>query len=117
MIDIKLVRETPKIIIDDLQKRGDSDRLKLLEELAEKDKNWRLLNIEIDKLKNQRNVLSKEIGQAKAQGKSPEALLAKAADIPKLIEVKEREMKEMKERSQWILMRLPNILHKSVSHF
>jgi len=112
MLDIKLIRESPEVVRESCEKRGFN--LKLLDELIEKDKQWREFNIEVDKLKNQRNIISKEISELKIQGSGAESKLEAAAEIPKQIETIETKTDELKERITWLLMRIPNILHESV---
>src|SRR3989344_590027 len=114
MLDIKLIRENPEAARKDLHKRGDSEKLGWLEELIEKDKLWRALVAETDKLKAERNKLSEEIGKQKKAGKDAGALLKRAAEIPEKIKENDRKILELSERMNWILMRLPNILHESV---
>jgi len=114
MLDIKLIREKPEIFINDLEKRGDSDKMKLFEELVEKDREWRQLNTDVEKLKHYRNAISKEIAALKAKKQDADVKLKEAAKIPKEIEKKEKEAVKLKERVDWILMRLPNVLHDSV---
>src|SRR3989338_1688216 len=114
MLDIKLIRENPEAARKDLHKRGDSEKLSWLEELIEKDKLWRALVAETDKLKAERNKLSEEIGKQKKAGKDAGALMKQAAEIPEKIKENDKKISEMSERTNWILMRLPNILHQSV---
>ena len=61
MIDIKIIRENPSLIRNDLKKRKDTDKLKLIEELLKKDKEWRDLKKEVDKLRYERNKISEKI--------------------------------------------------------
>ena len=114
MLDIKLIRENPEAVRKDLKKRGDSEKLSWLEELIEKDKQWRGLVVETDKLKAERNKLSEEIGKMKKSGKDAGTLLKQAAEIPEKIKENDKRISELSERTNWILMRLPNILHESV---
>ncbi|MCK5018502.1 MAG: hypothetical protein KAS32_15690, partial [Candidatus Peribacteraceae bacterium] len=41
MLDIKLIRESPDTVRDDLQKRGDQEKLQILEDIISDDTNWR----------------------------------------------------------------------------
>ncbi len=94
MLGIELIREEPEKVKKDLRKRDMPGKLRKVEEVREKDKEWRNLKQETDQLKHERNVLSKEIGEK--------------------IETKEEEMEELREEIDSILMNLPNILHSSV---
>ena len=55
MIDIKILRENPNLIIEDLKKRKDKDKVKLVRTLKAKDELWRKLKFEEDNLRSQRN--------------------------------------------------------------
>lgn len=114
MLDIKLIRENPEIVRKDLKKRGDVEKEKLLDELIEKDKQWRALVVETDKLKAERNKLSEEIGKAKKSGKDASAFLKQAATIPEKIKENDEKIFQLQQRCNGILMRVPNILHESV---
>src|SRR3989338_9780834 len=105
MLDMKLIRENPETVRADLKKRGDSEKLSWLEELIEKDKQWRGLVVETDKLKADRNKLSEEIGKMKKSGKDAGALLKRAAEIPEKIKENDKRISELSERTNWILMR------------
>ena len=114
MLDIKLIRETPEIVRENLKKRGDKEKLGWLDEIIEKDKQWRKLVIENDKLKHKRNLLSQEIAELKKAGKGAAEKLKEAAKIPGKIKENDVEIQKLQDRCKWILMRLPNILHESV---
>jgi len=114
MFDIKLIRETPEIVRENLKKRGDKEKLGWLDEIIEKDKQWRKLVIENDKLKHKRNLLSQEIAELKKAGKGAAEKLKEAAKIPGKIKENDVEIQKLQDRCKWILMRLPNILHESV---
>ncbi len=114
MLDIKIVRENPEVVINDLKKRGDKTKLTWLDELIDKDRQWRRIVVDTDALKARRNKLSEEIGKTKKAGKDASNLLKEAADIPKKIKENDEKIAVLQERCKWILMRLPNILHESV---
>ena len=69
MLDIKLIRENPSMIRDNLNKRGNKEKIKLLDQVIELDTKLRDLIIINDKLKHQRNTISKEIAELKKKGK------------------------------------------------
>jgi len=43
MLDIKLIRENPEIVKNDLRKRGELEKIKWVDELLVHDKKWREL--------------------------------------------------------------------------
>jgi len=114
MLDIKLIRENPKIVESDLKKRGDEEKIKMLKELIKHDKKYRELLKEVEDLKHKRNVISKEIAELKKQDKDVSEKLKEAESIPKEIEKIETETKKIKEKINNALIRIPNLLHESV---
>ena len=114
MLDIKLIRENPEIVKKDLEKRNDTERLHLLEEAIIVDKEHRKLLNEVQKLKAERNKISEEIAKLKKDGKDASKKMEEASKIPKRIKEIDVEVKKMDDRLNFILMRLPNILHDSV---
>lgn len=114
MLDIKLVRENPEIVRNDLKRRGDKERENLLDELIKIDRGWRDVLQETEKLKHKRNVLSEEIAELKKKGKDASAKLKEASQIPEKIKSNEEKVSKLQERIDLILLKLPNILHESV---
>ena len=112
MLDIKLIRENPDLIKKSQKKRGfpeeDVDKVFSL------DKQWRELKDEVDKLRNKRNIISKEINEAKKEGKNAKELLEEARKIPSLLAKKEKSMDELKEKRDSLLKEMPNLVDKSV---
>jgi len=114
MLDIKLIRENPHIIENDLKKRGAEDKSKLLKELIENDKKYRELLKEVENLKHQRNVLSQEIASLKKDGKDISEKLKQAEKIPKDIKKIDDEINKLKDKINNALLTIPNLLHDSV---
>lgn len=114
MLDIHFVREHPELVKESLQKRQEPEKIKLLDELLQKDQQWRSLKSEVDSLRAKRNQLTDQIKIAKANGKDIAGLLVQAKNIPDQIKQLEFQVQELEARTHEILMRLPNILHSSV---
>ena len=113
-MDIKQIRENPETVRDNLAKRGDEEKLELLERVISMDKEWRQVVEEANKLKHERNVVSKSISELKREGKDAAAELQRASELPKELEKLEEKRKELEASVRKGLMRLPNILHESV---
>lgn len=116
MIDIKLIRENPEMVKENIKKKFQDHKLVLVDEVVELDKKSRELTLMCDELRAQRNSISKEIGILMGQGKKEEAE-AKKEEVNKINEKlaendgKENEFKEeIKER----MMKIPNIMDASV---
>ena len=114
MLDIKLIRERPEIVRNDLKKRGDVEKLKMLDDLIEYDKQWRKLLTKVNELRHRRKVVTTEIARLKKKGEDFSKKLEEAKKIPQDVKKLEKQAKEYKEKTDRILLKLPNILHESV---
>jgi len=114
MLDIKLIRDNPALVKDDLKKRGDSEKLKLVDDLLEFDAKLREKIKEADVLKHKRNVLSEEIAEAKKKKKDASKFLKEAEKIPDKVKSLDEDITGLQERIRYALLRVPNLLHDSV---
>lgn len=114
MLDIKIIRENPKIVEENLKKRGDEEKLKLLKNLIINDKKYREDLQELEKLKHDRNVVSDEISKLKKEGKDASHKIKEAAETPRKIKELEEDVIKLKDSIDLALMNLPNLLHESV---
>lgn len=114
MIDITLVREHPEMVKATLEKKFQTAKIKVLDEARKKDAQWRTLKTEADQLRADRNKISKEISEAKKQGKSVASILKKAKEIPEEIAKLEVKTSKLEEEIRELLMQLPNVMHSSV---
>ena len=116
MIDIKLLRENPELVKENIKKKFQDEKLVLVDEVIELDEKLRSFKTEGDNLRSERNKTSKQIGALMGQGKKDEAEEAKAHvkeinDKLTEIEAKTEEYgKEVKKRMQVI----PHIIDDSV---
>ena len=116
MIDIKLIRENPELVKENIKKKFQDHKLVLVDEVIALDKESRELTVMCDELRNKRNSLSKEIGVLMGKGEKEQAekIKEEVKEInDKLAENdgKEEELKlEIKKR----MMKIPNIMDKSV---
>ncbi|MEM5879390.1 MAG: serine--tRNA ligase [Candidatus Aenigmatarchaeota archaeon] len=116
MLDIKLIRENPELVRENLKRRQDPEKMKLLEEIIASDKKWRELQTEINKLRQKRNELSKEIALKKKEGKDIKQLVKEAEKIPGEIKKLEKKSGELQQRLRSGLLTLPNLLHETVPY-
>jgi seryl-tRNA synthetase len=114
MLDIRLIRETPDIIRQDLAKRQDDEKMRLLEDIIAWDKEWRAVLEQLNADRHRRNVVSKEISELKKKGVDTSALVKEAQELPQRIKEQEARESQLKEKVNSGLMRLPNILHETV---
>ncbi len=114
MLDIRLIRENPERVRENLKKRGDSALLKQLEDLIRHDEQWRLLLTQVNELRHKRRVVTEEIAKLKKEGKDTEEKVNEAKSIPEKISDLEKMVEAQKEKANSLLYRLPNLLHESV---
>ena len=109
---MKVFRENPDSIFDDLKRRNAS--AEIVKEVIKLDKKWRVLIEEGNKLRAERNSISKEIGELKKQSKDAKAVLEKMSGIKDKLSQNEKETKEMLNLRDQTRMRVPNILETDV---
>ena len=116
MIDIKLLRENPDLVRENIKKKFQDDKLVLVDEVLELDEKLRSYKTEGDRLRSERNKTSKEIGALMGQGKKDEAEAAKAHVVEineELVHIEDETAKlneEVKKRMQVI----PQIIDETV---
>ena len=116
MIDIKLLRTDPELVKENIRKKFQDEKLVLVDEVVALDAQWREAHTRCDALRNQRNVISKQIGGMMARGEREQAEAAKRevsamADEMAALEARETELEgQIKER----MMVIPNIIDPSV---
>jgi seryl-tRNA synthetase len=114
MLDIKLIREHPEIVRSNLEKRGDTAKLKMLDDLIQFDVEWRQLLTRANELRRRRNIVTEEIARLKKEGKDASKAVEEAKNIPREIQKLEAEVEDCREKVNDLLLRLPNLLHESV---
>jgi len=116
MIDLKLIRENPDFVKENLKKRNDPTLLKMVDEVRELDVKWREVISQINELRRKRNELSIQIAKLKSQGKEFNILLEEAKNLPQKIKELERKKEELENRITYLLLRIPNLIHESVPY-
>jgi seryl-tRNA synthetase len=116
MLDIKLIREHPEIIKNNLKKRKEEEKIKLVDDLLTYDKKWRELIQEANNLRQKRNLITQEIADLKKKGKDVKQKMKEVKQIPDKIKELETQVETYKKKSNEILLSLPNILHESVPY-
>lgn len=114
MLDINLIRNNPEVVEKDLRKRGDTEKIKWLNDLIEKDKQWRQLKFDFQKIQHEKNAITQEIAKLKKEKKDVSKQLKMLKELPEKEQVFAAETEAVKSKIDGYLMRLPNILHDSV---
>jgi len=110
MLDIKLIRESTDVVRERLAAKGAES---LLDPILELDRERRRLQTEVDLWKNQRNVVSKEIGNRKKAGEDISAVQAEMRQLGDRITEADKTIREIEERFHDQLLRMPNLPHAS----
>ncbi len=116
MLDIKLIRESPDRVRENLSRRNDSTILDLLDRVIVADKKWRQLQTDLNTLRHDRNEISLKISDLKKHGKDASSELLEAERISKTISGLEGESDELSGSIHYCLMRLPNLLDEGVPY-
>src|SRR5512136_2256783 len=95
MLDIRFVRANPDAVRSDLKKRNDPGKLAWVDELLAKDARSRELKVQTDELRRRRNVISREINEARKAGKDTAPLLLEATNLPQKIRDNDTEQDEI----------------------
>jgi len=114
MLDIRFIRENPEVVRADLRRRGRDGDVGMVDDLLEKDRRSRTLKVEIDKLRQRRNSIAREINEARKAGRDTSDLLQEASRLPEKIKELESVIESLSSEITGVLMSLPNILHESV---
>ena len=107
-----LFRDSPKAIFADLERRG-LDR-KIAEQVIEKDNVWRTLIDEGNKLRSDRNRVSREIGAAKKADSDAAQLLKQMKALKLRLPQLEQETANALAERDAARMRVPNLLDEAV---
>lgn len=116
MIDIKLIRENPELVRENIKKKFQDSKLPLVDEVIALDIENRETKKEAEALRAEKNKISKSIGALMAQGKKEEAEAMKKKVSEQAERLKELEEKEdeLGEKVKKIMMTIPNIIDPSV---
>ncbi len=116
MIDIKLIRENPDVVRQNIKNKFQDEKLPLVDEVIRLDQKARRTQQEADSLRAGRNKISKQIGALMAQGKKDEAeaLKEQAARDAEHLEELEKQENDLSQKVREIMMSIPNIIDPSV---
>ena len=116
MLDIRLVRENPELVKENMKKKFQEEKLHLVDEVLELDEKGRAVKTEGDNLRAERNKVSKEIGALMGQGKKDEAEEAKAhvGQINDRLTKIEDETREFDQAIKERMQKIPQIIDDSV---
>ena len=114
MLDIKLIRENPELVRNNLMKRGNPENQKMLDELIGYDRKWRQYLTRLNELRHERRLVTAEIASLKKRGKDANNEILKGKAIDTEVTALEKQVNECEEKTRYYLMCIPNLLHESV---
>ncbi|GAB6188491.1 serine--tRNA ligase [Marinitoga arctica] len=114
MIDIKLIRKNPEIVIDALKKRN--HETDLVNQIIELDEKKRLIQKKVEELRAKRNSYSKQVAKLKAVGNESEfkKVMEESKEVGNKIKELQIQMKDIEDKIHIKLLYIPNIPDKSV---
>jgi len=116
MLDIRLIRENPAQVRENLARRHDPEKLELLDHVIGTDQEWRELTARVNDMRRRRNEISSQIGRVMKEDGDASSLKKEASEIPSQLKELESKMSTLQEDLRDGLMRLPNMLHESVPY-
>ena len=111
MLDIRYLREHVDEAGRRLSTKGDGFDVS---RVLERDASRRHLLVEVETLKNRRNIASKELGALKKQGQDISEKQSDLRDLGDRIKSLDQQIREVDEQLEQSILALPNIPHRTV---
>ena len=111
MLDPKRIRTDKNYVIKNLARRGVKVNL---DEIIHLDSQRRQLQSRLDKLRSEKNRVSKEIGLAKSETKDVSESKSRMRELNQELKDTEKEFNKLSVKLNVFYMDLPNLLHDSV---
>jgi len=112
VLDLRFIRDNAQMAKERLASRGEAPAA--LDELIQLDVEQRAILAEVERLRQRRNELSKEVAELKRQGKSTNDVVARVAAEGPLLNGLEKQLKEKDEILREVALFIPNLPHDSV---
>ena len=121
MLDIRFIRENPGAVKNDLRKRGALDKITWVDDLLTYDREWRNLLTDANRLRKRRNEVTEEIRKLVKEEKDEDEIAAHLLKHENKLRKNNAEIKRLeveaqsyREKVDYFLLRLPNIMHETV---
>ncbi len=111
MLDLKFIRENPKIVKKGIANKNETDTV---DEIIDLDKERRDLLQKAEELKANRNKVSQEIGRLKKAGENTDEIVAEMKTVSDDIKALDDKLREINEQLNDLLIWIPNLPHESV---
>ncbi len=116
MLDINLLRKDLPSAIARLETRKSPQAFLNVEAFQALEAERKALQIRTEELQNQRNTLSKQIGQLKSKGEDASAVMAQVSNSKAELETSSVRLEQIQSEMQALLLAVPNLPHESVPH-
>ena len=116
MLDIKFLRTNPDIVKQNIKNKFQDEKLPLVDQVIELDKEFRESKTRAEALRANRNKVSKQIGALMGQGKKEEAeeIKKQVTDMAEELEALTAKETALEEEIRKIMLVIPNIIDPSV---
>ena len=114
MLDIRFIKENPGLVKENIKKKNQHEKIKLVDTLIKNYEESLALKQESEKLRHKRNELSEEINSLVKQKKDTSKIIHQLKNIPEEIKRLEDNKESLEKEIREILTKIPNIMHKSV---
>lgn len=116
MIDINLIRENKERVIENIKKKFQDEKIPLVEEIYNLDKEYREVKLKMDTSRAEKNKLSGEIGALMRDKKIDEAneIKERVSKMGDEIDALTKREEELSESIKEKMMKIPNIVADTV---
>lgn len=116
MLDIRLIRQDPSFVRNNLKRRGNPAYITLLDTLLKDDQQWRHALSQLNDLRHTKNNLTLEIASLKKNKKDASDKIVIVSNLSQNIKTLEDAVESFEIKTRYALLRLPNLLHTSVPY-
>ena len=109
MLDIQLLRKDLAAALAGLESRKSPQPFLNVAAFESLEAERKRLQIRTEELQNQRNQLSKQIGQLKSKGQDASVLMAQVADFKTELEQSAQRLDQIQQELQALLLAVPNL--------
>ena len=114
MLDINLLRKDLSSAIARLETRKNPQAFLNVEAFQSLEAERKAIQSRTEELQNQRNTLSKQIGQLKSKGEDASAVMAQVTSFKAELETSSLRLEQIQTELQSLLLAVPNLPHDSV---
>ncbi len=114
MLDLKFISLNKDLVKRKLENRGENFSLDMIDEVVSLYEEKKSIILEVEELKNKRNITSSSIPKLKKEGKDVESLFEEMRKLGDKIKEYDTKMSDINEKINYIMLRIPNIPNDEV---